>query len=86
MPSGGGFVAPPNVTTILGSLTAAGGGDGPEALTQALWIASANQPYAATTGGLWSPAAPYPAPCDEPGMFGVPCFRPKSRRPRRWGW
>lgn len=75
---GGVGVAPDSVKTILGSLTAAGGGDGPEATSQALWIASTNQPYAATIGGIWSPAAPYPAPCSGPGMTGVPCFRPKS--------
>ncbi len=74
----GGFAAPPAVQTILGALTAGGGGDGPEALSQALWIASTSQPYAATIGGLWSPATPYPAPCSEPGMFGVPCFRPQA--------
>lgn len=70
--------APDNVKTILGSLTAAGGGDGPEATTQALWIAASNQPYAATIGGIWSPALPYPVTCGTLGMFGVPCFRPKS--------
>jgi hypothetical protein len=69
--------APANVSAILGSLTAAGGGDGPEGTSQALWIAAANQPYAATTGGLWSPAPPYPAQCAA-GMLGVPCFRPDS--------
>ncbi len=76
--NGGTYAAPANVKSILGSLTAAGGGDGPEATTQALWIASANQPYAATIGGLWSPAPPYPVTCPDPGMFGVPCFRPDS--------
>lgn len=76
--TGGVGTAPDSVKSILGSLTAAGGGDGPEATTQALWIASTNQPFAATIGGIWSPAAPYPAPCGEAGMFGVPCFRPKS--------
>lgn len=67
---------PANVKTILDSLTASGGGDGPEATTQALWIASTNKPYAATGQGLWTPELPYPAPCSEPGMFAVPCFRP----------
>jgi hypothetical protein len=76
--SNGTFKAPANVQKILGSLVAGGGGDGPEATTQALWIASTNQPYAATIGGVWSPAAPYPAPCGTPGSFGVPCFRPDS--------
>lgn len=71
-------VAPESITTILGALVAGGGGDGPEATTQALWIAATNQPYAATVGGLWNPATawpPYPVTCPEPGMFGVPCFR-----------
>ena len=31
---------------------------------------------AATGQGLWTPELPYPAPCSEPGMFAVPCFRP----------
>lgn len=78
MKNAGSYGAPDNVTSILGALAAAGGGDGPEATTQALWIASTNLPYAATGGGLWSPAQPYPAPCSEVGMFGVPCFRPGS--------
>ena len=69
---------PANVQAILGSLAAAGGGDGPEATTQALWIASTNKPYAATGLGVWTPEQPYPAPCSDPGMFGVPCFRPAS--------
>ena len=72
---GSSFVAPENVTKILGSLTAGGGGDGPEATTQALWIAATNGLYAATIGGLWSPASPYPAPCPDLSMVGVPCFR-----------
>ncbi len=75
---GGTFAAPDNVTKILGSLTAAGGGDAPEATTQALWIAATNNLFAATTGGLWSPASPYPAPCPEIDMLGVPCFRKDS--------
>ncbi len=75
---GGVDTAPASVKTILGSLTAAGGGDGPEGTTQALWIAATNQPYAATIGGIWSPAAPYPSSCGGPGITGVPCFRPKS--------
>jgi hypothetical protein len=76
--NGGSYAAPANVQSILNALTAAGGGDGPEATTQALWIASTSQPYAATGLGTWQPAAPYPAPCSEPGMFAVPCFRPGS--------
>jgi hypothetical protein len=69
------FEAPDNVSKILGSLTAAGGGDAPEATTQALWIAATNNLYAATIGGLWSPAPPYPAPCPDIDMIGAPCFR-----------
>lgn len=69
------YQAPASVTSILGSLTAAGGGDAPEATTQALWIAAANQPYAATTGGTWSSQ---PVPCPQVDMLGAPCFRPGS--------
>jgi hypothetical protein len=76
--SQGKYVAPDGVRSILTSLKADGGGDGPEATTQALWLATTSEPYAATIGGLWSPAKPYPAPCSEAGMFGVPCFRPQS--------
>lgn len=78
LPQGNGFVAPDNVTKILGALSAAGGGDGPEATTQALWMASTNGLYTATIGGLWSPANPYPAPCDDFDKIGVPCFRPNG--------
>lgn len=78
--NGSEYAAPADVQTILGALTAAGGGDGPEATTQALWIAATTKPYAATGGASnvppWSPALPYPAPCPQLGMFGVPCFRP----------
>jgi hypothetical protein len=76
--NGGVASAPASVKSILGSLTAAGGGDGPEATTQALWLASTNKPYAATIGGIWSPAPPYPVSCPEQGMIGVPCFRKDS--------
>lgn len=72
------FAAPDNVTKILGSLTAAGGGDAPEATTQALWIAATNNLFALTIGGLWSPASPYPAPCPSLEDIGVPCFRKGS--------
>jgi hypothetical protein len=70
-----GLVAPSSVRTILGSLKAAGGGDAPEGLSQALWIASSGQPYAATLGGLWTASPPV---CTPPGQVGVPCFRPGS--------
>lgn len=76
--NGANFDPPADVQSILQSLTAAGGGDGPEATTQALWIASTNKPYAATGLGVWTPEQPYPAPCSSPGMFAVPCFRPDS--------
>jgi hypothetical protein len=72
------FEAPENVTKILGSLTAAGGGDAPEATTQALWISATNNLYSLTIGGLWQPASPYPAPCPSIEMIGVPCFRKDS--------
>lgn len=72
------YKAPDNVGAILGSLVAAQGGDGPEGTTQALWIAAANKPYAATIGGIWSPAPPYPATCADPTRFSVPCFRQGS--------
>jgi len=75
---GSSFIAPDNVTKILGSLTAAGGGDGPEGTTQALWMAATNGLFAATIGGVWSPATPYPAPCAELDMFGAPCFRKEA--------
>lgn len=74
----GSFVAPDNVRTVLNSLTAAGGGDGPEAATQAMYMAVDSSPFAFTGGpisqnnGVWSPAA---ANCD-PGLLGRVCFRP----------
>ena len=71
---GGAYKAPESVQKILGSLTAGGGGDGPEATSQALWISATNGPYAATIGGVWNPGTPYT--CPVPGGFGVPCFRP----------
>jgi hypothetical protein len=70
------YKAPASVQKILGQLTAGGGGDGPEATSQALWIAAKNAPYAATIGGVWNPGTPYM--CPDPGAFGVPCFRPGS--------
>ena len=69
----GGLVAPANVTQILGSLQAAGGGDAPEGLTQALWIASTGQQYAATLGDYWTWND---QSCTAPGALGGPCFRP----------
>jgi hypothetical protein len=72
------FEAPDNVTKILGSLTAAGGGDAPEATSQALWISATNNLFVATIGGLWQPASPYPAPCPDIDNIGVPCFRKES--------
>jgi hypothetical protein len=84
----GAWAAPASVASILGALTASGGGDGPEAVTQALWLAATNQPYAAVGPiDFWNPAAawsngspevPYPATCATPGARGVPCFRPQS--------
>lgn len=68
-----GLVAPSTVTSILGSLKAKDGGDAPEGMTQALWIASTGQDYAATLGGLWKPLPPQ---CTPPGLLGTPCFRP----------
>jgi len=74
--NGGVYQAPASVTSILNSLTAAGGGDGPEATTQALWLAAANQSYAATVGT--PPWTFQPVPCPELGMAGAPCFRQGS--------
>ena len=84
----GAWAPPTSVATILASLTASGGGDGPEAMTQALWLAAANQPFAAVgPSDFWNPAAawsngsptpPYPATCAAPGARGVPCFRAQS--------
>lgn len=68
-----GLVAPADVTSILGSLQAAGGGDAPEGLSQALWIAATGQQYAATLGGYWTADDPQ---CTAPGAIGTACFRP----------
>jgi hypothetical protein len=88
MKQGNGWAAPANVDAILGSFVAGGGGDGPEAVTQALWMAATNQPYSAVgPNDFWNPAAawssgsptpPYPVTCPDPAAFGVPCFRPQS--------
>ena len=69
----GGLVAPASIRKILGSLQAAGGGDAPEGLSQALWMAASGGQYAATLGGLWTAPAPS---CVAPGELGLPCFRP----------
>lgn len=70
------WVAPDATKKILNSLTAGGGGDAPEATTQALWLAAKNDTYSLTIGGIWNPSTPYA--CALPGGFGVPCFRPQS--------
>ncbi|MBX3182410.1 MAG: hypothetical protein KIT72_08825 [Polyangiaceae bacterium] len=76
--TGGVFTAPTNVRTILDDLTASGGEDAPEALTQALFMAVNSSPFAFTggppaqNGGIWSPHA---ANC-EPGLLGRACLRP----------
>ncbi|AKT37394.1 hypothetical protein [Chondromyces crocatus] len=72
--NGGAYQPPPNVTSILASLTASGGGDAPEAATQALWMAATNQPYNLTGGGIWNAETPYA--CADLAMRGAPCFRP----------
>ncbi len=79
--------APQNVRDILNSLTANGGGDAPEAATQALWLASTNEDYRAVGGGEpWPPgdppgsgnfdAAEWRQNCDDPSYIGRACFRP----------
>jgi hypothetical protein len=82
--SGGTYTAPANVEQILGTLTAAGGYDSPEGTTQALWLASTNQAYRLTGGGLWPPNPPtgnydpsvWGAHCGDPSDIGRACFRP----------
>jgi hypothetical protein len=69
------FQAPQSVQQILSSLTAGGGGDSPEAATQALWIAATGKPYEAKYGGYWKAAAPE---CEDATLLGVPCFRPNT--------
>jgi hypothetical protein len=66
------FVAPANVTKILSSLEASGGGDAPEATTQALWMAATGENYEATLGGYWKSEPPS---CSGEGVVGAPCFR-----------
>lgn len=67
------YTAPAATKTILGQLTAGGGGDAPEATTQALWLAAKNETFALTGGGVWNPGQ---YSCDLPGGVGIPCFRP----------
>jgi hypothetical protein len=70
---GASFKAPDNVKQILDTLSAAGGGDAPEATTQALWLASSQDAYQVGAGGLWVASA---AQCDSAQMLGRACFRP----------
>ncbi len=84
---GGVFKAPDNVKSILGTLSATGGGDSPEATTQALWLAAGNKDYRAVGGGEpWPPSNPvgsgnfdatqWRAKCSDPSQLGRACFRP----------
>jgi hypothetical protein len=57
----------------LGALTAAGGGDAPEGITQALWAASTGNIYEATLGGYWKSE---PRDCADDSLLGTACFRP----------
>lgn len=68
------YTAPAATKSILGQLTAGGGGDAPEATTQALWLAAKNDIFALTEGGVWNPGTPYA--CALQGGIGIPCFRP----------
>ena len=85
--SGGVFTAPDNVRDILNSLAASGGGDSPEAASQALFLASTNEDYRAVGGGEpWPPndppgsgnfdAAEWRKSCDDASKLGRACFRP----------
>lgn len=69
------FTAPANVKTVLGQLTAGGGGDAPEGTSQALFMAITGAPYMVYKGGTpWTAETPScPA-----GLFGTPCFRPDA--------
>lgn len=84
---GGVFTAPDNVKNILGSLTAAGGGDSPEGTTQALYLAATNKDYRAVGGGEpWPPSNPpgsgnfdatqWRSACSDSTRLGRACFRP----------
>lgn len=70
------FTAPVATKSILGQLTAGGGGDAPEATTQALWLAAKNETFSLTIGGIWNPGTPYA--CALQGGIGIPCFRPNG--------
>jgi len=70
------YTAPDATKKILNSLVAGGGGDAPEATSQALWLAAKNETYTLTIGGVWNPGTPYQ--CALPEGFGVPCFRPQA--------
>ncbi len=83
-----GTPTPPSaVSSILAALGASGGGDAPEAMTQALWLASTNQDYRAVGGGEpWPPndppgsgifdASEWRKNCADPTRIGRACFRP----------
>ena len=60
---------------ILAGLQAGGGGDAPEGVTQALWMAATGGPYEVTLGGYWQSEQPS---CSDPNMLGMPCFRPNK--------
>ena len=68
----GSYAAPDAVKQILGTLTAGGGGDSPEATTQALWMAATNQDYFVYGGGTPWQFTPQACPA---GTVGAPCFR-----------
>jgi hypothetical protein len=69
------FTAPDSVNKILPTLVAEGGGDAPEGVTQALWMATSGMPYQVTLGGFWKSTPPQ---CGDPSYFGTPCFRPDA--------
>ena len=77
--NGGNLEAPANVRTILNDLTASGGGDAPEATTQALYwslntgVAGYNDPNNLPMMGFTWQA---PESGCEPGLLGRACFRP----------
>lgn len=63
------YSAPAATKTILGALVAGGGGDAPEATTQALWLAAKNETFALTIGGIWNPGTPYACALREAWAF-----------------